>query len=45
MTQLTLFIDGISRELYQLIGGAPPVAFVKPIFKTKLQNKQKATPW
>ncbi|KAG0742048.1 hypothetical protein G6F57_003690 [Rhizopus arrhizus] len=37
--------DGISRELYQLIGGAPPVAFVKPTFKTKLQNKQKATPW
>lgn len=45
MTKLTLFLDGISRELYQLIGGAPPVAFVKPTFKTKLQNKQRATPW
>ncbi|KAG1449011.1 hypothetical protein G6F56_008776 [Rhizopus delemar] len=36
--------DGISRELYQLIGGAPPVAFVKPTLKSRL-NKQRVTPW
>lgn len=38
-------IDGISRELYSLIGGAPPVAFVKPTFKAKFKTKKKATPW
>lgn len=37
--------DGISRELYSLIGGAPPVAFVKPTYKAKYQTKKKATPW
>ncbi|KAG2230385.1 hypothetical protein INT48_004196 [Thamnidium elegans] len=37
--------DGISRELYSLIGGAPPVAFVKPTFKAKFKTKKKATPW
>ncbi|KAI8356098.1 Swr1 complex subunit Swc4 [Choanephora cucurbitarum] len=37
--------DGISRELYSLIGGAPPVAFVKPTFKAKYQKKKKAVPW
>ncbi|KAI8988980.1 hypothetical protein BDB01DRAFT_783917 [Pilobolus umbonatus] len=37
--------EGISRELYSLIGGAPPVAFVKPIYKAKFQTKKKATPW
>lgn len=37
-------VDGISRELYQLIGGAPPVAFVKPTLKSRL-NKQRVTPW
>ncbi|RCH79179.1 hypothetical protein CU098_002477, partial [Rhizopus stolonifer] len=36
--------DGISRELYSLIGGTPPVAFVKPTFKAKYQTKKKATP-
>ncbi|ORE07931.1 hypothetical protein BCV72DRAFT_325217, partial [Rhizopus microsporus var. microsporus] len=35
----------ISRELYQLIGGAPPVAFVKPTFKSKFQTNKRATPW
>lgn len=39
------YIDGISRELYSLIGGAPPVAFVKPTFKSKFKTKKKATPW
>lgn len=38
-------IDGISRELYSLIGGAPPVAFVKPTFKAKFKSKKKAAPW
>jgi hypothetical protein len=38
-------LEGISRELYSLIGGAPPVAFVKPTFKAKFQTKKKATPW
>jgi DNA methyltransferase 1-associated protein 1 len=37
--------EGISRELYSLIGGAPPVAFVKPTYKSKFQTKKKATPW
>ncbi|KAI9477749.1 MAG: Swr1 complex subunit Swc4 [Benjaminiella poitrasii] len=37
--------EGISRELYSLIGGAPPVAFVKPTFKARYQTKKKATPW
>ncbi|KAL4208140.1 swr complex subunit [Rhizopus azygosporus] len=37
--------EGISRELYQLIGGAPPVAFVKPTFKSKFQTNKRATPW
>jgi DNA methyltransferase 1-associated protein 1 len=44
--KINLFlIEGISRELYSLIGGAPPVAFVKPTYKAKLQPKKKATPW
>ncbi|KAI7899663.1 uncharacterized protein BX663DRAFT_520902 [Cokeromyces recurvatus] len=37
--------EGISRELYSLIGGAPPIAFIKPTFKAKYQTKKKATPW
>ncbi|KAI8881496.1 hypothetical protein K501DRAFT_253068 [Backusella circina FSU 941] len=37
--------EGISRELYSLIGGAPPVAFVKPTYKAKFQTKKKTTPW
>lgn len=37
--------DGISRELYSLIGGAPPIAFIKPNYKAKLSFQQKATPW
>ncbi|KAG2202548.1 hypothetical protein INT47_012542 [Mucor saturninus] len=37
--------DGISRELYSLIGGAPPVAFVKPTFKAKFKSKKKAASW
>ncbi|KAI9258936.1 hypothetical protein BDA99DRAFT_514573 [Phascolomyces articulosus] len=37
--------DGISRELYSLIGGAPPVALVRPTYKTKFNVKKKATPW
>lgn len=41
----TFVLDGISRELYSLIGGAPPVAFVKPTYKAKYQTKKKATPW
>ncbi|KAI9347510.1 hypothetical protein BD770DRAFT_446490 [Pilaira anomala] len=37
--------EGISRELFSLIGGAPPVAFVKPTFKSKFKTKKKVTPW
>lgn len=37
--------EGISRELYSLIGGAPPIAFIKPNYKAKLSFQQKATPW
>ncbi|KAG2222983.1 hypothetical protein INT45_012282 [Circinella minor] len=37
--------DGISRELYSLIGGAPPVALVRPTYKAKFNVKKKATPW
>ncbi|KAI9317671.1 hypothetical protein BX666DRAFT_1657245 [Dichotomocladium elegans] len=37
--------DGISRELYSLIGSAPSVALVKPAFKAKFTAKKKATPW
>lgn len=38
-------VEGISRELFSLIGGAPPVAFVKPTFKSKFKTKKKVTPW
>jgi hypothetical protein len=38
-------VEGISRELYSLIGGAPPIAFIKPNYKAKLSFQQKATPW
>ncbi|KAI9259040.1 hypothetical protein BY458DRAFT_517582 [Sporodiniella umbellata] len=37
--------EGLSRELYQLIGSVPPVTLVKPTLRSKLYNKQKATPW
>ncbi|KAI9495767.1 hypothetical protein BDB00DRAFT_192475 [Zychaea mexicana] len=37
--------DTISRDIYALAGGAPPIAFVKPTFKAKYNTKQKATPW
>ncbi|KAI9253863.1 hypothetical protein BDA99DRAFT_165657 [Phascolomyces articulosus] len=37
--------DSISRDIYALAGGAPPIAFVKPTFKAKYNTKQKATPW
>ncbi|KAI8146957.1 hypothetical protein BJV82DRAFT_665062 [Fennellomyces sp. T-0311] len=37
--------DGISRELYSLIGGAPPAALVRPTYKAKFNVKKKATPW
>ncbi|KAL1928834.1 hypothetical protein VTP01DRAFT_2620 [Rhizomucor pusillus] len=36
----------IDPELYALIGGAPPIAFVKPTFTSKhLDTKKRATPW
>lgn len=38
-------LDGLSRELYSLIGGAPPIAFIKPNYKAKLSFQQKAVPW
>ncbi|CAG8485306.1 8656_t:CDS:2 [Racocetra fulgida] len=34
--------DGIPRELFQLIGGPPPIAFVKPAFKAKPNLRKKA---
>ncbi|KAL1915292.1 uncharacterized protein VTP21DRAFT_6750 [Calcarisporiella thermophila] len=37
--------DGISRELYQLIGGAPPVALIKPTYKAKPNLKKRAVSW
>ncbi|CAG8533981.1 7735_t:CDS:10 [Ambispora gerdemannii] len=37
--------DGISRELFQLIGGPPPVAFIKPAFKAKPNLRKKAVAW
>ena len=37
--------EGISRELYSLIGGAPPIAFIKPNYKAKLSFQQKAVAW
>ncbi|CAO3638748.1 unnamed protein product [Cunninghamella blakesleeana] len=37
--------EGFSRELYSLIGGTPPVAFVQPTYKAKVNLKKKATPW
>ncbi|CDH56814.1 dna methyltransferase 1 associated protein 1 [Lichtheimia corymbifera JMRC:FSU:9682] len=37
--------DGISRELYSLIGNAPSVALLKPTYKAKFNVKKKATPW
>ncbi|KAI8971919.1 hypothetical protein BDF20DRAFT_707962 [Mycotypha africana] len=45
LLKISNIIEGISRELYSLIGGAPPVAFVKPTFNSKFQIKKKATPW
>lgn len=38
-------LDGISRELYSLIGSAPSVALLKPTYKAKFNVKKKATPW
>lgn len=35
----------VSRDLYSLIGGAPPIAFVKPTFKAKYNDKKKAAAW
>ncbi|KAF7726592.1 swr complex subunit [Apophysomyces ossiformis] len=37
--------EGFSRELYSLIGGAPPVAFVQPTYKAKFNIKKKAVAW
>ncbi|KAF0451023.1 SWR1-complex protein 4 [Gigaspora margarita] len=37
--------DGIPRELFQLIGGPPPIAFVKPAFKAKPNLRKKAVHW
>ncbi|KAG9290752.1 hypothetical protein G9A89_011715 [Geosiphon pyriformis] len=37
--------EGISRELFQLIGGPPPVAFIKPAFKAKPNFRKKAVAW
>ncbi|CAG8508096.1 746_t:CDS:10 [Ambispora leptoticha] len=37
--------EGISRELFQLIGGPPPVAFIKPAFKAKPNLRKKAVAW
>ena len=37
--------DSLSRDIYALAGGAPPIAFVKPTFKTKYNTKQNAKPW
>ncbi|RHZ60859.1 hypothetical protein Glove_350g176 [Diversispora epigaea] len=37
--------DGIPRELFQLIGGPPPIAFVKPAYKAKPNLRKKATQW
>ncbi|KAI8143797.1 hypothetical protein BJV82DRAFT_668240 [Fennellomyces sp. T-0311] len=37
--------DVISKEIYALVGGAPPIAFSKPTFKSKYNTKQKAAPW
>ncbi|CAO3607163.1 unnamed protein product [Cunninghamella echinulata] len=37
--------EGFSRELYSLIGSAPSVSFVQPIYKAKFNLKKKATPW
>ncbi|KAI8369371.1 uncharacterized protein BYT42DRAFT_503112 [Radiomyces spectabilis] len=37
--------EGISRELYSLIGGTPSVAFVQPAFRGKFNVKKKALPW
>ncbi|RUP45175.1 LOW QUALITY PROTEIN: hypothetical protein BC936DRAFT_148522 [Jimgerdemannia flammicorona] len=34
--------DGISRELFSLIGGAPPLSLVKPAYKAKPILKKKA---
>lgn len=35
----------VSDELYALIGGAPPVTFVKPTFTTKHNKKTKPESW
>ncbi|KAI7855909.1 hypothetical protein BDC45DRAFT_505037 [Circinella umbellata] len=37
--------DSLSRDIYALAGGAPPIAFVKPTFKAKYNTKQKAKSW
>ncbi|CAG8615394.1 6877_t:CDS:10, partial [Acaulospora morrowiae] len=37
--------EGIPRELFQLIGGPPPIAFVKPAFKAKPNLRKKAVHW
>ncbi|CAH1767063.1 5148_t:CDS:2, partial [Entrophospora sp. SA101] len=37
--------DGVPRELLQLIGGPPPIAFVKPALKAKPHIKQQAAHW
>lgn len=45
LNNYTCRIAMISRDLYSLIGGAPPIAFVKPTFKAKYNDKKKATSW
>ncbi|ORX60535.1 hypothetical protein DM01DRAFT_1332683 [Hesseltinella vesiculosa] len=37
--------EGISRELYSLIGGPPPASLLQPTYKAKFTTKKKAVPW
>ncbi|KAI8073035.1 hypothetical protein BC940DRAFT_290382 [Gongronella butleri] len=37
--------EGISRELYSLIGGPPPASLLQPTYKAKFSAKKKAVPW
>ncbi|KAJ3092459.1 swr complex subunit [Quaeritorhiza haematococci] len=37
--------DGINRELYALIGGAPPLTLARPTYKAKPNMSKRVTPW
>ncbi|KAI8376365.1 uncharacterized protein BYT42DRAFT_574336 [Radiomyces spectabilis] len=37
--------EATHQDLYSLVGGVPPIAFVKPTYKTKYNTKRKAEPW